>query len=384
MKGRKYTLKLIKDKILENDKVIWIHAASLGEYEQGLPIMQELKKEYTNFKIVLTFFSPSGFEVKKDSPYADVIAYLPLDSKKNVQDFLNMTHPELVIFIKYEIWPNYLKELKKRAIPIFLISSIFKENQVFFKWYGRFMRQALEKFTFIFVQNKKSMELLANINIRLVEITGDTRLDRVLRIKEQDNTLSFMENFKQDNLCFIAGSTWPEDENILVDYINNHPNNFKYVIAPHTIKNAHIKTLKQSINTSVSLYSELDKMPIENSQVLIIDTIGLLTKIYNYADIAYVGGAFATGLHNTLEPAVFGIPVLIGPKYKGFAEAEALVEIGGIKSIKEKKGFEQVMQEFYTSATERAKVGKINKEYIESNSGATLKIMSKINFVITP
>ncbi|SEL54952.1 3-deoxy-D-manno-octulosonic-acid transferase [Maribacter orientalis] len=380
--GRKETFSILKKTISKKDKVIWIHAASLGEYEQGLPIMEELRKTRPNHKLVLSFFSPSGYEVKKNSKTADVICYLPLDTRKNVSQFLKAVHPELVIFIKYEIWPNYLSSLKKENIPTFLISALFKESQIYFKWYGAFMRKALSKFTHFFVQNEKSYDLLNSIGFNNATIAGDTRFDRVNEILEKDNSLDFMSSFKQDKFCFVAGSTWPEDENIIIDYINQNTHPIQFVIAPHTMKAKHIESIKQAVHKPVLCYSELSDKDPTNYQVIIIDTIGILTKIYSYADVAYVGGGFATGLHNTLEPAVYGIPVIIGPKYDGFAEAEELVQLKGVLSIHSPSEFRKNMNLCFERVDYKEKTGQINYSYITSRKGATSKIMNVINLKI--
>ncbi|KKO07702.1 hypothetical protein LCGC14_0050400 [marine sediment metagenome] len=381
--GRKETLSLLKNTISKTDKVIWIHAASLGEYEQGLPVMEKLKLIYPNHKFVLTFFSPSGYEVKKNSKVADVICYLPLDTKRNVGKFLEAAHPELAIFIKYEIWPNYLAALKEENTSTFLISALFKNNQNFFKWYGGFMRKALTNFSYFFVQNKKSQELLNSIGFENVTIAGDTRFDRVSEILERNNTLDFMTRFKQNHFCFVSGSTWPEDEKLIVEYINNTSQPIKFVIAPHTIKNKHVEEIIESINKPVVRFSELENIAIEDYDIIIIDTIGLLTKIYSYADLAYVGGGFVTGLHNTLEPAVFGIPVIIGPNFEGFAEAEELVELGGVSSIKDSTQFNKLVNTYSENNKYRLKIGLTNANYIQEKAGATKRIVDELNSVFT-
>tara|TARA_R110002051_G_scaffold186206_3_gene255550 strand:+ start:8579 stop:9814 length:1236 start_codon:yes stop_codon:yes gene_type:complete len=378
VKGRKETFSILKKSISIKDKVIWVHAASLGEYEQGLPIMEKLKVDYPFHKIVLTFFSPSGYEVKKNSTVADSICYLPIDTQQNVRLYLNAVHPEMVIFIKYEVWPNYLAALKTNNTPTFLVSALFKENQIYFKWFGSFMRKALLNFTHIFVQNKKSNYLLKSIGINNVSISGDTRFDRVSEILESDNSLAFMQHFKNDTFCFVAGSTWPDDEKILIEYINQNTHNIKFVFAPHTIKAKHIGAIKQAINKPILCYSELDEKKPESYDVLLIDTIGILTKIYSYADVAYVGGGFATGLHNTLEPAVFGVPVIIGPNFNGFAEAEELVQLKGVISIKNTTEFKEELNLYYEDTTYRLKKGQINYSYIKAKKGATEKIMTII------
>lgn len=381
--GRKETFNLIKDTISKTDKVIWIHAASLGEYEQGLPVMEKLKLLYPNHKFLLTFFSPSGYEVKKNSKVADVICYLPLDTKKNVHKFLEAAHPNLAIFIKYEIWPNYLAALNSVNTPTFLISALFKNNQNFFKWYGSFMRKALTNFSHFFVQNEKSKELLNSIDFKNVTVAGDTRFDRVTEILDRNNSLEFMAHFKQNQFCFVLGSTWPEDEKLIVEYINNSSLPIKFVIAPHTIKNKHVEEIIEAIKKPVARFSELENIAIEDYEVLIIDTIGILTKIYSYADLAYVGGGFVTGLHNTLEPAVFGIPVIIGPNFNGFAEAEELVQLGGVNSIKDLSQFNSLVNTYSENNEYRLKIGQINANYIQEKAGATKRIVNELKSVFS-
>ena len=381
--GRKETFNLIKDTISKTDKVIWIHAASLGEYEQGLPVMEKLKLLYPNHKFLLTFFSPSGYEVKKNSKVADVICYLPLDTKKNVHKFLEAAHPNLAIFIKYEIWPNYLAALNSVNTPTFLISALFKNNQNFFKWYGSFMRKALTNFSHFFVQNEKSKELLNSIDFKNVTVAGDTRFDRVTEILDRNNSLEFMAHFKQNQFCFVLGSTWPEDEKLIVEYINNTSLPIKFVIAPHTIKNKHVEEIIEAIKKPVARFSELENIAIEDYEVLIIDTIGILTKIYSYADLAYVGGGFVTGLHNTLEPAVFGIPVIIGPNFNGFAEAEELVQLGGVNSIKDSSQFNNLVNTYFENNEYRLKIGQINANYIQEKAGATKRIVNELKSVFS-
>lgn len=355
-----------------------MHVASLGEYEQGLPILEKLRSDYPSHKIVLTFFSPSGYEVKKDTAFADIVVYLPMDIISNAKRFLNLVKPELAIFVKYEIWPNYLHELGQRGIPTLLVSAIFSRRQIFFKWYGGFMRKSLGTFAHFFVQNENSKELLKSIEYNNVSISGDTRFDRVSKIMAQDNQLDFMDSFKGNNFCLVAGSTWPEDEDILVDYINSSKAYNKFVIAPHNIKQGHIDDLKNSISKKSICFSEIGDKSLTDFEVLIVDTIGLLTKIYSYADTAYVGGGFATGLHNTLEPATFGIPVIIGPKFNGFREAEDLVQRKGIRVITNRTEFKNVMDRFATDIVFREKTGAINSTYIRENKGATDLIFDHI------
>lgn len=382
VKGRKETFSILKNTISKKDKVIWIHAASLGEYEQGLPVMEELKLHYPTHKILLTFFSPSGYEVKKNTLVADTVCYLPMDTKKNVSLFLQTVHPVLAIFIKYEIWPNYLKSLSRKNIPTILISALFKKNQIYFQWCGSFMRKSLTYFTYFFVQNEDSKNLLHQIGFKNVSVAGDTRFDRVTEILKRDNALAFMQGFKNIKFCFVAGSSWPEDEQIIVDYINQNSLPIQFVIAPHTMKAKHIEALKASIQKPVLCYSDLQDTDPENYTVLILDTIGLLTKVYSYADVAYVGGGFATGLHNTLEPAVFGIPVLTGPNYKGFMEAEQLVELKGVLPVKNASELQTAINRYFKDDKFRRKTGEINHLYIQENKGATVNLIKKIKSIL--
>lgn len=382
VEGRKNVFQYLEENVFHKSDLIWIHTASLGEFEQGLPIIERLKNDYKNATILVTFFSPSGYEVKKNSRAADLVTYLPLDTLKNAKKFISLINPKLVIFVKYEVWPNYLSVLNKKNIPTLLVSAIFNKKQLYFKSYGGFMRKSLTAFNHIFVQDVASKKLLNSIHLNNVSISGDTRFDRVLKIVEQDNQLDFMEKFKQNQLCFVAGSTWPEDEAILTSYINTTPENIKFVFAPHTIKKEAIEKLKASVNKNVVLYSEIDPKDISQFDVLIIDTIGLLTKVYSYADIAYVGGGFATGLHNTLEPAVFGIPVLIGPEYKGFKEAEDLVAKKGLISITTLDDFRVQMTQLLNSETYYNGTKNVNSNYIMAHKGATEVIVNYIKHLI--
>ncbi|MFA7444670.1 MAG: glycosyltransferase N-terminal domain-containing protein [Flavobacteriaceae bacterium] len=377
VEGRKQSFKILSEKIQPNDKTIWFHAASLGEFEQGLPVMEEFKKKFPAHKLVLTFFSPSGYEVRKNNTVADVTVYLPWDTKRNVQQFLKIVQPEKAIFIKYEFWINYLSELKKQNIPTYLISGIFRENQAFFKWYGGFYRKALHSFDYFFVQNQSSKKLVESLGFTNVMVSGDTRFDRVFAISERDNQLDFVEEFKGDDLLIVAGSTWESDEKLLVEYINQNKTGVKFVIAPHNIKSEQIGRLKSQINKSVVLFSEKEGKNLSDFEVLIVDTIGILTKIYSYADVAYVGGGFGNpGVHNVLEPAVFGIPIVIGKNYTHFAEATQLVNLKGVLSIKNPGELTEILDKLITDNSYRQEKGKICSHFILSQKGATMKIMN--------
>lgn len=344
--GRKDVFPTLITKIKPSDKTIWFHAASLGEYEQGLPVIEKIKEKYPNHKIVLSFFSPSGYEIRKNNTIADATVYLPLDTQKNAAKFIDLVHPEMVFFIKYEFWPNYLNELRKRNTPTYLISGIFRENQVFFKWYGDFYRKALDAFSYFFVQNEKSGQLLLQLGKSNCIVSGDTRFDRVASILKRDNTLDFIAEFKNNKTTFVAGSTWPKDEELLLNYIKSNTTDTKFIIAPHNIKPDQIQQLKNSCTKKVILFSEIENKNLADYDVFIIDTVGILTKIYSYADIAYVGGGFGNpGIHNILEPATFGIPIVIGPNYSHFAEAIELVSLGGCISVDNYNSLEVLLNE---------------------------------------
>jgi len=377
--GRKPVFDILKDKIKPTDKTIWFHAASLGEYEQGLPVIEKRKEKFPNHKIVITFFSPSGYEIRKNNTVADVTVYLPLDTQKNAQQFLKLVHPEMAFFIKYEYWPNYLNELRKIKTPTYLISGIFREKQMFFKWYGGFYRKALDTFTYFFVQNESSKKLLLQLGKANVAVSGDTRFDRVATILEKDNSLDFIEAFKNDTLTIVVGSSWPKDENLLVDFINQTSENVKFIIAPHNIKSEQILELKNSILKKVVLFSEKETKNLADFDVFIIDTIGILTKIYSYADIAYVGGGFGNpGVHNILEPATFGVPIVIGPNFSHFAEATALVNLEGCISIANKNELIDAFSNLIRNDDIRNEKGHICSTFVQMNKGATNIILKQI------
>lgn len=376
VEGRKQSFTILSEKLNKDDKTIWFHVASLGEYEQGLPVMEEFKKNFPNHKLVLTFFSPSGYEVRKNNPITDVTVYLPWDTKSNVQKFLKIVNPEKAIFVKYEFWINYLSELKKQHIPTYLVSGIFRENQAFFKWYGGFYRKALQTFDYFFVQNESSKKLVESIGFTNVIVSGDTRFDRVFAISERDNHLDFVEKFKGDDLLLVAGSTWEADEKLLINYINKADKKVKFIIAPHNIKSEQISNLKSQINKSVVLFSEKENKNLSDFDVMIVDTIGLLTKIYSYADLAYVGGGFGNpGVHNVLEPAVFGIPIVIGENYSHFAEAIQLVNLGGVLSVKNQTEIDLILNKLFENRTFSSETGKICSDFVLNQKGATQVIM---------
>lgn len=380
VKGRKDVFKTLEAKIQANDKSIWFHAASLGEYEQGLPVIEKIKEKYPSHKIIVTFFSPSGYEVRKNNTVANCTVYLPLDTQKNAKQFIELTNPELVFFIKYEYWPNYLNELKKRNIKTYLISGILRENQAFFKWYGGFYRKSLDAFDFFFVQNESSKQLLQSLSHQNVLVSGDTRFDRVSTILEKNNTLDFIAEFKDNKITVVVGSSWPKDEEIIAQYINEYSNeNVKFIIAPHNIKAEQIAKLKALITKPTALFSEKENQSLSDQHVFIIDTIGILTKIYSYADIAYVGGGFGNpGIHNILEPATFGIPIVIGPNYSHFAEATALVKLEGCVSIANNKDLLETFDDLIYKPDIRFQKGAICRQFVQQNKGATAIILNHL------
>lgn len=374
--GRKETFLKLKQAIQPNDKTFWFHCASLGEYEQGLPVFEALKAKHPEYKVVLTFFSPSGYEVRKNAPIADVVVYLPLDTSSNAKRFLDLVNPDYILFVKYEIWPNFLHEIKRRQLKAILISAVFRKDQAFFKWYGTYTKSALFGFEHIFTQDENSKLLLKSINYNAVSVSGDTRFDRVSNQLKVNNSVSFINEFKGENLCMVFGSSWPDDDKLYLDFINNNQN-LKFVIAPHNIKLSYIASLKTQLKVKTICFSELNENEnLSDYKVFILDTIGYLSKVYSYADIAYVGGgAGSTGLHNILEPAVFGIPILIGKNYDKFPEAKTLIELEGVTSVATSSAFNSALKALITDDTLRKKQGAITKSYIVSNTGAVVTIM---------
>jgi len=380
VEGRKHVFSILEEKIKPEDKTIWFHSASLGEYEQGLPVIEKIKEKYPLHKIIVTFFSPSGYEVRKNNTVADVTIYLPLDTKKNAKRFLKLVHPEKAFFIKYEFWLNYLKELENAKIPTYLVSGIFRDSQMFFKWYGGFYRKALKAFTYFFVQNENSKQKIEAIGFHNVIVSGDTRFDRVNAILERDNSLDFIEKFKNNKTTMVIGSSWPKDETLLAEYINQASEDVKFIIAPHNIKAEQIVSLKSQITKSSILFSQKEEADLSNYQVFIIDTIGLLTKIYSYGTIAYVGGGFGNpGIHNILEPATFGIPIVIGPNYSNFAEAVQLVKLSGCLVISNKEELKFNLDKLINDENFLNEKSAVCKQYIQDNIGATNSIMKIVS-----
>ena len=374
--GRKSVFNELESKINPKDDYLWFHAASLGEFEQALPIIEEVKKDFPHFRILITFFSPSGYENKKNHPLADIITYLPLDTRKNAKRFLALVQPKMAFFIKYEIWPNFLSELKRRGVRTLLVSGAFRKNQIYFKGYGSFMRKALSNFDHFFVQNKSSMDLLQSIGFNNITLSGDTRFDRVSRQIKHNNKLDFAEEFINNTPCLVAGSTWPEDDELIIPFINTTSEKLKVIIAPHEIKEEKLKALEKRITKKYIRYSKREHKDLKSYDILILDTIGLLGKVYSYADIAYVGGAAGTtGLHNILEPATFGIPVVIGKNYKNFPEAIKLRQLAGLFVAASSNEFSNISNKLITDRSFREKTGMIAGHFINSNTGATHSVM---------
>lgn len=385
VKGRKRVFKELEDKISSTDRVIWIHAASLGEYEQAVPIIHGLRQELPDHKILMTFFSPSGYEIKKHSDLVDVVTYLPLDTPGNVRRFLNLSHPELSLFIKYEFWPNLLAELGRRGIVTLLVSGAFRPDQIFFKSYGKWMRKYLNTFNHFFLQNESSQILLKRIGFSNTSISGDTRFDRVASQLHMNNTLPFIEEFKSGETAVVVGSSWPEDEALLVPYINKDKSKTKFIIAPHTITPGRIAEIVNALEVPTVRYSQKTGRDLEVYKVLIVDTIGLLSKIFSYADIAYVGGAAGdTGLHNILEPATFGVPVIIGKNYDRFPEAINLHNKGGLFSVTSTAELKNILNRLLGSPDYRAEIGQISGDFIHQNTGATQIVLKYLREYYPP
>ena len=382
--GQWKTNSILREKIDRNAKYIWFHASSLGEFEQGRPMIEKIKAEHPEYKVLLTFFSPSGYEVRKNYKGADVICYLPFDTPFRVKKFLNLANPAIAIFIKYEFWGNYLRELRKRGIPVYIISAIFRPDQLFFQWFGKPYRKMLSYFNHLFVQDERSMKLLNEFGITNVTVTGDTRFDRVLDVRKQARELPFIERFLESKegkrpIVMVAGSSWPQDEAIFIPYFHEHPE-MKLIIAPHVIDENHLVEIIRKLKRPYVRYTRADEKNVRKADCLIIDCFGLLSSIYRYGEIAYIGGGFGVGIHNTLEAAVYGIPVVFGPKYQKFQEAIQLLEAKGAFSIKDYEELKTLLDRMLADEAFLHEVGMNAGNYVTGNAGATDKILSMINF----
>jgi 3-deoxy-D-manno-octulosonic-acid transferase len=378
--GEREAIDILKEKVDPDAKYIWFHAASLGEFEQGRPLIESIRKDYPEYKILLTFFSPSGYEVRKNYEGADIICYLPLDTIRNARRFLRAVRPVMAFFIKYEFWYNYLHILKHRNIPAYSVSSIFRPDQVFFKWYGRQYRTVLKCFTHFFVQNNESKELLGKLGITDVDVVGDTRFDRVLQIKEASKHLPIVESFtKNATKVFVAGSSWPPDEDIFLKYFNEH-RDWKLIIAPHVIGEDHLKQILNHLEgRKVVRYTQAAVESVADAEVLIIDCFGLLSSIYNYGTVSYVGGGFGVGIHNVLEAAVWDIPVMFGPNNKHFQEAQGLLKANGGFEITDYDSFCEFMSKFENGDEFLKNSGESAGKFVMSLSGASKKVISYIS-----
>ena len=377
--GERQALKVLREKVDPNARYIWFHAASLGEFEQGRPLMEYLRKTHPEYKILLTFFSPSGYEVRKNYEGADIICYLPLDTIRNARRFLRAIKPVMAFFIKYEFWYNYLHILQHRGIPTYSVSSIFRPDQIFFQWYGKGYGRVLKCFTHFFVQNIESKNLLAKLDIHNVEVVGDTRFDRVLQIKEASKQLPIVEKFTENtSKVFIAGSSWLPDEEIFLKYFNLHKD-WKLIVAPHVIGEDHLAQIFELLKGSrVVRYTEATEENVKDAEVLIIDCFGLLSSIYHYGTISYVGGGFGVGIHNVLEAAVWDIPVIFGPNNKRFQEAQGLIMAGGGFEINDYQSFRDLMMRFETDEMFLQTSKKHAGEFVKGRAGATEKIMGSL------
>ena len=390
-RGEREAFKILKQKVDPNAKYIWFHAASLGEFEQGRPLMERIRKDYPQYKILLTFYSPSGYEVRKNYEGADIICYMPVDTRLNAIRFLRLVRPVMAFFIKYEFWSNFLHILKYRNIPTYSVSSIFREDQVFFKWYGRSYAGVLKCFTRFFVQNEESKRLLEGIGIKDVDVVGDTRFDRVLQIKEAAKQLPICEAFRTgvassqsadvphtDFKVFVAGSSWPPDENIFIPFFNEHKD-WRLLIAPHVIAEEHLKLILSLIKgKKVVRYTQTTPEEAADADVLIIDCFGLLSSMYNYGDVAYIGGGFGVGIHNTLEAAVWNMPVIFGPNNKKFQEAQGLLKSGGGFEINTYEDFSGLMGSLMNDETFLKQAGDKAGAFVAHLAGATDKVLASV------
>lgn len=390
--GEREAIRILKEKVDPNARYVWFHAASLGEFEQGRPLMEQLRRDHPEYKILLTFFSPSGYEVRKNYEGADIICYLPLDTITNARRFLRTIRPVMAFFIKYEFWYNYLHILSHRGVPVYSVSSIFRPGQVFFRWYGRQYARVLRCFTRFYVQNEVSRELLATIGITDVTVVGDTRFDRVLQIKAAAQPLPVVESLTsipspkgEGSKVFVAGSSWQPDEEIFIPFFNEHKD-WKLIIAPHVIGEEHLQQIEKLLTgRKVVRYTAVANSPLstlhsslQDANVLIIDCFGLLSSIYGYADVTYVGGGFGVGIHNTLEAAVWDVPVIFGPNNERFQEAQGLKACGGGQEIHNADDFHRIMQHFIDVPEAITEAGRQSGKFVEQMTGATAKILSDV------
>lgn len=380
IEGHKNIFPMLKERLRAGERYLWFHVSSLGEFEQGRPVMERLRESHPEYRIVLTFFSPSGYESAKKYQFADVICYLPFDTRRNVKRFLDLLKPEKAFFIKYEFWPNFLFELKRRKIPTYSVSSIFRKDQVFFKTIDFGYRKTLECFSHLFVQDKASKELLATIGLDNVTVIGDTRFDRVVKIAADAKQLALVEAFAEGSRVFVAGSSWSPDEDIFLRYFNEHKG-WKLIIASHEVTEARLSEIQSKFSGSCVRYTQADMTEAREADCLLIDCFGLLSSIYRYGKVAYVGGGFGVGVHNLLEVAVYGMPVFFGPNNRKFREAAKLKECGGGLEISNYEEFVAMMDRFGSDENALAQAGSAAGRYVAGNSGATQKLLRALKLL---
>ncbi len=378
IKGRNNWRTQMQQAIDASKETIWFHCASLGEFEQGRPLIEAIRKQHPTKQIVLTFFSPSGYEVRKDYSHANHVWYLPIDTRSNAKFFIQTIQPTLAIFVKYEFWHHYLNTLHQQQIPTYVVSANFRKEQRFFKWYGGWFRKLLGNINHLFLQNEASAQLLNNIDLTNHSVSGDTRFDRVSTLNQHAHSIPIIEEFKNNKQLLIAGSTWQEDEKVLAPFINTTGNQMKYIIAPHEIHASHIDQVIQRLSLKTIRYSEATVEKIKEADVLIIDNIGMLSNLYQYGDVAYIGGAFGKGLHNILEAATYELPVIFGPHYSRFREAKELIDLGGAFSINNTNEFQQIVTTLLSNKAQYTTAAQASGQYIKSNKGATQKIMQHL------
>lgn len=380
IKGHKETYDILRKKVDPRFQYIWFHAASLGEFEQGRPLIERLKQTYPQYKVLLTFFSPSGYEVQKDYPIADIVCYLPFDKKRNVKIFLGLIQPKMVIFIKYEFWYNFVNQLYNRSVPVYIVSAVFRPKQAFFRWYGKTMQKVLHMYKRLYVQDTNSETLLKSIGITNVEVCGDTRFDRVIDVCKQSENIVLIDKFSDqakvtNHKILVAGSSWPKDEDVFITYFNATPN-LKLIIAPHEIDEAHLKYIEENLKRPYIRYSKATTEDMEKVDCVILDTMGMLSSVYRYGQVAYVGGGFGlSGIHNVLEAAVYSVPVIFGPNFKKYIEAIGIIEDGGGYSIADYEAFRGLMDEFMEYPETLKTAGEYAGKYVTTHAGAVDKIM---------
>ena len=367
--GRKNLFERLRAAVDSSAPIVWVHVASLGEFEQGRPIIEKIKAERPEYKILLTFFSPSGYEIRKNYQGADYIFYLPLDTPSNAREFLDIVKPQMAVFVKYEYWLNLLAELKKRQIPTYIVSAIFRRDSIFFRSTGKMWREALKSFDMLFVQDENSKNLLAELGHQNVVVAGDTRFDRVAQIAAAAKKIEVIEQFKSDSRLFVAGSSWGADEDLIVRLANENPT-IKFVVAPHEMEEARMAKIEQNATGGAVRYTKIEG-DITDKQILILDTMGMLSSVYGYADFSYIGGGFGVGIHNTLEAATFGLPIAFGPNYQKFKEARDMIALGGATSVTTYEELEKWFTPLRDDADHLAAVSKISKDYTAQNQGAT-------------